>query len=70
VGEGGKEHVFGRKGEPAPYQQCDGSCENITVIVTICADGTSITPAVIYKGTGHLVKWNQENPSNPSYVNF
>jgi len=30
--------------------------------VTICGDGTSTAPAVIYKGEGFQAKWNQHNP--------
>ncbi|KIK26418.1 hypothetical protein PISMIDRAFT_38990, partial [Pisolithus microcarpus 441] len=31
------------------YQQQDGNQENITVMVTICTDGETIPPLVIYK---------------------
>ena len=48
------------------YQQRDGDRENITVLETICADGTTIPPAVIYKGAAYQVKWAQDNPANAS----
>ncbi|EIM90550.1 DDE-domain-containing protein, partial [Stereum hirsutum FP-91666 SS1] len=47
---GQKERVIGKAGEKSQYQQRSRSQENITVIVTICADGSSIAPAVIFKG--------------------
>jgi hypothetical protein len=46
------------------YQQRDGDWENITVLETICANGTSIPPAVIYKGSTYQVKWAQDNPAD------
>lgn len=65
-GCGTKKFVIGGKGQKVQYQQRDGNRENITVMVTICADGTSQPPAVIYKGKAFLAKWNQENPLNAS----
>ena len=55
--QGGEEHehVFGTHKKAAPYQQRGGTRENITVIVTICADGTSTSPAVIFKGSAYHV---------------
>ncbi|KAF5329630.1 hypothetical protein D9619_009466 [Psilocybe cf. subviscida] len=55
-GQGEKERVFGRPGKTAPYQQRAGTRENITLIVTICADGTAIAPTVIFKGKAHQIK--------------
>jgi hypothetical protein len=48
------------------YQQRSGDRENITVIVTICGDGMTTPPAVIFKGEGFQVSWKQENPLNAS----
>jgi hypothetical protein len=67
---GQPERVFGAQKQGPQYQQRDGDRENITVLVTICADGTSTAPAVIFKGAAYQVKWNQENPANASYVLF
>ena len=58
------EKVIGAAGKRIQHQQKTGNRENITVIVTICADGTSIPPAVIFKGSKYLVKWKQDNPTN------
>ncbi|KXN92610.1 hypothetical protein AN958_02991, partial [Leucoagaricus sp. SymC.cos] len=41
-----------------------GDQENITVIMTICANGTSIPPAVIFRGEAYHVQWKQNNPLN------
>lgn len=69
-GVGEKERVIGSKGKKVQHQQRSGTRETITVIPTICADGTSIPPAVIFKGEAFQVKWRQDNPLNASYVLF
>ena len=65
-GVGVSERVIGPAGQKVQYQQRGGDRDNITVLVTICADGTSIPPAVIYKGTGFQSSWVQNNPLNAS----
>ena len=55
-GGGEHEHVFSTRKKAAPYQQHGGTQENITIIVTICADGTSTPPTVIFKGSAYQVK--------------
>ena len=67
---GQKERVMGSKGQKVHYQQIGGSRENITVIETICADGTCIPPTVIFKGSAHMVGWKQNNPANAMFVCF
>jgi hypothetical protein len=68
-GAGGvRERVMGAAGKNVQHQQEDGSCENTTVIVTICANGTSFPPAVIFKGQAYQVKWDQNNPTKASCV--
>lgn len=67
-GVGQRERVFGAKGKKTQHQQRSGDRENITVIVTICGDGTSTAPAVIFKGEGFQASWKQNNPANASYV--
>ncbi|RPD71538.1 CENP-B protein, partial [Lentinus tigrinus ALCF2SS1-7] len=63
---GQKERVIGGKGKTVQHQVRDGNRENITVIPTICADGTAIPPLVIFKGKAFQVKWSQDNPLNAS----
>lgn len=67
-GEGLKERVFGPAGRSNQYQQRDGNRENITVMVTICADGDEIPPTVIYKGKSFSTNWHQDNTLNASSV--
>jgi len=63
--EGGvRVRIIGGKGKKTQHQQSDGGRENTTVIVTICADGTALKPAVIFKGQAYQVKWDQENPTD------
>lgn len=68
LGLGGKERVIGVAGEKVQYQQQSGTRENITVLVTICGDGSSIPPAVIFKGEAYHTSWKQNNPLHASYV--
>lgn len=64
---GQKQWVIGGRRKPGPqYQQRGGTRDNITVVVTICADGTSTPPAVIFKGSGYQTKWGDDNPLNAS----
>ncbi|KAI5887752.1 CENP-B protein [Schizophyllum commune H4-8] len=62
--EGQREYVIvGRKSKGRAHQQSGGSRENITVIITICADGTALPPTVIFEGKGYQVSWGL--PDNP-----
>jgi hypothetical protein len=61
------EHVatsWAKKG--LQYQQHAGTQENTMVIVTICADGTSIPPTIIFKGAAYQVSWGDDNPLKAS----
>jgi hypothetical protein len=62
IGVGLTERVLGIKGQKNQYRQRSGVRENVTVMVTIGADGTSIPPLVIFRGQHFLVKWLQNNP--------
>jgi hypothetical protein len=61
-GIGITERVIGAAGTKIQHQQRSGTRENITVLPTICADGTSIAPTVIFKGEAFQTRWLQENP--------
>ncbi|THU76725.1 DDE-domain-containing protein [Dendrothele bispora CBS 962.96] len=65
-GIGMSKHVIAGAGNSVQHQQRSGNQGNITVLRTICADGTSLPPAVIFKGEGYQVKWKQDNPLNAS----
>ena len=62
TGIGVTERVIGPAGAKIQHQQRSGNRENITVLPTICADGTSVAPTVIYKEEAFQTKWLQENP--------
>jgi hypothetical protein len=62
TGVGITEYVLGPKGQSVQHQQQSGNCKNITIIPTICGDGSTTAPAIIYKGEGFQTKWLQENP--------
>jgi hypothetical protein len=66
-GIGVTERVIGPAGVKIQHQQRSGTRENITVLPTICADGTSIAPTVIYKGEAFQTKWLQDNPLDARY---
>ena len=70
TGIGVTERVIGPAGAKMQYQQRSGNRENITVLPTICADGTSesLPPTVIYKGEAFQMKWLQENPLDARYI--
>ena len=67
TGIGITEHVIGPAGSKIQHQQRNGNRENITILPTICADGTSVPPTVIYKGEAFQTKWLQENPLDARY---
>ena len=48
----------------------EGSRENITALVTICADGSTIPPLIIFRGSTFFCKWGENNPLNCMYVYF
>lgn len=60
-GSGMKQCVISSAKQKMQHQQNDGLKENITVLVAIGADGSSITPTVIYKGQSFLTNWHQDN---------
>ncbi|KAF8220795.1 DDE-domain-containing protein, partial [Tricholoma matsutake] len=63
-GLGTWQRIIGPKGKKVQHQQRSGDRENTTVIVTICAYGTSLPPAVIFKGELFQTTWRQNNPLN------
>ena len=65
TGIGTRERVYGDPSKSIQHQQRGGNRENITVIATICADGTAdIPPVVIYKAETFHSAWVQNNPLN------
>jgi len=63
-----KEHVVGQKGRKVHHRQGGGDRENVTAIITICTDGTTLRPTLIYKGKNIMKPWTDNNVSGASYV--
>ena len=61
-----KERVIGGVGKKTQHQKREVNRENTTVIVTICADGSTIPPITIFKGKHYQLNWQQDNPLNAS----
>ena len=60
------ERVIAPVGKKIQQLQHSGKRENVTGVVTICVDGTSLPPAVIFKGKGYQMSWKQNNPLQAS----
>lgn len=58
--------VIGGVGKKQQHQKESGNRSIISVMPTICADGTSIPPLVIFSGTAYAVNWLQDNPLKAS----
>ncbi|PPR06282.1 hypothetical protein CVT24_000795 [Panaeolus cyanescens] len=53
-----REKVFGPRDQQGPvYQTKGGNCDNTTVLVTICADGSYTAPTIIFKGKAFQTSW-------------
>ena len=61
-GIGEKVKVIAHKMTKRPHVQCDGNHENVSVIVTICTNGSFVPPVVIFKGQNINSKWLIDNP--------
>ena len=57
----GKQRVIGHCGAKIQHKQSGADCENVTAIITICADGMKLTPTIIYKGKNVLQKYGENN---------
>lgn len=58
--------VIGKAHTKGQHRKESGNRQNITVMPTICADGTSIPPLVIFAGCAYQVSWKQSNPLHAS----
>lgn len=65
-GGGTTQRMIGGKGKKVQHQQRSGDRENITIIATICGDGSYLSPIVIFKGSAFQTKWAQDNPLGAS----
>jgi hypothetical protein len=60
----GKERVVGGRGTKTQHKQGGANWENVTAVVTICADGTTVRPLIIFKGKKIRASWGENNVSN------
>ena len=60
----GKERVVGARGTKIQHKQGGADRENVTALVTICADGSTPKPLIIFKGKNMMAKWNEGNRIN------
>lgn len=56
--------VIGPSGKKNQYKVESGLRENITLIGTIMADGTSTRPIVIFKGANLQSRWGTADPNH------
>lgn len=57
LGVGGKQKVVGASGQKIQHMKRDGNRELVTVMVTICADGTKLKEWIIFKGKNFQDRW-------------
>ena len=60
------ERVVGARGTKTQHRQGGASHENVTAIVTICADGSTLHPTIIFKGHNFMRNWGDNNVSHAS----
>jgi hypothetical protein len=54
-------HCVGPRGAKLQHTAGSADRENVTGIVTICADGTALCPTIIFKGQNFMQKWGDNN---------
>jgi hypothetical protein len=62
LGIGSRVAALVDRDQKTAYQLEDGNRELITVIETICADGTALRPSVIFQGAWRNLEWGRTNP--------
>jgi hypothetical protein len=62
----GTERVVGGRGTKTQHKQGGADRENVTALVTICADGTVLCPTIIFKAKKFRAKWAQDNVAGAS----
>jgi len=62
----GVKRVVGRRGTKVQHKIGSANRENVTVLVTICADGTALKPTIIFKGQRFQQRWAENNISGAS----
>lgn len=62
----GSQRVIGRAGNKIQHKQGGANRENVTAVVTICADGSTLRPLVIFKGEYLMKRWIKDNVCDAS----
>ena len=62
----GTECVCGSHGMKTQHKRGGAACENVTEIVTICANGTTLCLTIIFKVQNFMTKWAENNVGRPS----
>ena len=62
------QRVVGESSLRRQHQQGQSNKQTITVLVTIGADGSTISPTVVFKGKKVFTSWKQDNISKLAYV--
>ncbi len=62
----GTQRVVGGRGNKTQHKQGGADRENVTAVITICADGTKLHPTIIFKGQNFMNKWVNNNVSGAS----
>ncbi|KAF9495920.1 hypothetical protein BDN71DRAFT_1390538, partial [Pleurotus eryngii] len=63
----GREWVCVRRGTKTQHKSGSTNRENVTVLITICADRTVLAPSIIFKGKKFLAKWAANNITGASW---
>ncbi|KLO13910.1 hypothetical protein SCHPADRAFT_827287 [Schizopora paradoxa] len=61
-----KSKVIGKSKKKTQHRKESGNRSIISVMPTICADGTSIPSLVIFSGAAYMMSWKQDNPLKAS----
>lgn len=64
LGVAGKMKVVGAARQAIQHIRQDGNRENVTIMVTICADGTRLRDTIIFKGKRFQARWMSRNEAD------
>jgi hypothetical protein len=64
LGVGGQVAVIVDRDQKSVNTPDDGNWELVTAIECVCADGSALTPCVIYKAGRRDLGWGDQNPGN------
>jgi hypothetical protein len=56
--------VISGKGKSVQYKQGGSTRQTITILATICANGISLQPNIIFKASRHVPEWFDDNVAN------